>query len=182
MIVRKLYPWEWDALQAHLLRLGPEERRLRFLRRVDAAAIHDYCDRVDRPRTTVLGCFVDGTLRGVVELIQLPRTWPMSAEIALSVELPFQQQGIGGRLLAQVLLVARNRMIRTVHVISVLENEPMQHLARKFGAKTETYLSTTEGRISLPLPSYLSVVEEMATDGHGLISAAFELHAERKAG
>ena len=181
MIVRKLYPWEWHEFRAHLLRLGPEERRLRFCRGVDDAFIHAYCDRIDRPRTTVLGCFVEGTLRGVAELIQIPKEWPISAEIALSVEKPFQRQGIGGRLLGQILLVARNRMVRTVHLVSLRENQPLQHLARKFGATTETYLSSTEGQIGLPWPSYLSLLQEMAADGQALFGAAFELTAERKA-
>jgi GNAT superfamily N-acetyltransferase len=182
MFVRKLSPWEWDELRAHLLRLAAEERRWRFCRRMDDAAIDAYCDRIDRLRTTVLGCFIDGTLRAVAELIQIPQEWPMSAEIALSVEKPFQRQGIGARLLGQALLVARNRMIRTVHLVSLSDNEPMQHLARKFGASTETYLTSTEGQIGLPWPSYLSLLEELAADGQGLIGAAFELHAERKAG
>jgi GNAT superfamily N-acetyltransferase len=182
MIVRRLYPWEWNELQAHLLRLGPEERRLRFCRRVDDAAIAAYCDRVDRPNTKVLGCFISGTLRGVAELIEIPQEWPKSAEIALSVEKPFQRQGIGGRLLGQVLLLARNRMIRIAHLVSLRENEPLQLLARKFGARTETYLTSTEARIGLPWPSYLSLLEEMSAEGHAFISAAFELSAERKAG
>ena len=106
----------------------------------------------------------------------------MRAEIALSVEGPFQGQGVGGRLLEQILVVARNRMIRTVHVVSLAENEPMQHLAEKFGARTETYLSSTEGLIGLPWPSYVSLLQEMAAEGQALIGAAFELSAERKAG
>lgn len=182
MIVRKLHPWEWDAHRAHLLRLGPEERRLRFCRPVDDAAIKAYCDRVDRARTTVLGCLADGTLRGVAELILIPQTWPMTAEVALSVERPFQRQGIGSRLLGQILLVARNRMVRTVHLVSLLDNEPMQHLAQKFGARTEAYLTSTESLIGLRWPTYLSLLEEMSADGHALIGAAFELTAERKAG
>lgn len=181
MIVRKLYPWEWHEHRAHLLRLGPEERRLRFCHGVDDAFIQAYCDRIDRTRTTVLGCFAGGTLRGVAELIQIPKEWPIGAEIALSVEQPFQRQGIGGRLLGQVLLVARNRMVRTVHLVSLRENEPLQHLARKFGATTETYLASTEGRIGLPWPSYLSLLEEMAADGQALLGVAFELTAERQA-
>ena len=181
MVLRKLRSWEWEALRAHLLRLGPGDRRMRFCRPVDDAQIHAYCDRIDRLRTTILGCFVDGTLRGVAELIQFPKEWPMSAEIALSVEGPFQRRGIGGRLLAQVLLVARNRMIRTVHLISLTENEPMQHLARKSGATTETCLSSTEGLIGLPWPSYLSLLEEMAADGQALIATMFDLPLETAA-
>lgn len=180
MIVRKLYPWEWHAFRAHLLRLGPEERRLRFCRGVDDAFIHAYCDRIDRPRTTVLCCFVAGTLRGVAELIQIPQE--RSAEVALSVEQPFQRQGIGGRLLGQILLVARNRLVRTVLLVSLRENEALQHLAARFGATTETYLSSTEGQIGLPWPSYLSLLEEMTADGQALLGAAFELTAERRAG
>ncbi|HUF45824.1 MAG TPA: GNAT family N-acetyltransferase [Aestuariivirgaceae bacterium] len=181
MIVRKLTPWEWEALRAHLLRLGPEERRMRFCRPVSDAAIHAYCDRIDRPRTTILGCFIDGALRAVAELILIPDEWPMNAEIALSVEKPFQRQGIGGRLLGQVLLVARNRLIRTVHLISLSENEAMQHLAREFGASIEVHVETAQGRIGLAWPSYLSLVEELSADGHALIGAVFELSAKKAA-
>jgi GNAT superfamily N-acetyltransferase len=175
MVIRKLWPWEWDDLKSHLLRLGPEERRMRFCRPVGDGAIHAYFDRIDRPRTTVLGCFVEGSLRGVAELILLPQDWPITAEIALSVESPFQHQGIGGRLLEHSLLVARNRFVRTVYLISLADNAPIQHLARKFGASIETHLTSAEGRIGLNWPTYLSLVEEMASDGQALIGAVFEM-------
>lgn len=180
MIVRKLFAWEWDGLRAHLLRLGPEERRLRFFRRIDDAAINAYCDRIDRLRTTVIGGFVDGELCGVAELIQAPPAWPSSAEIALSVERPYQQRGVGSRLLRQCLLVARNRMIRNVHLISLRENEPMRHLARSFGAATESHLTTTDGLIVLAWPSYLSLLEEIVVDGQALIGNALERTASRR--
>jgi hypothetical protein len=41
---------------------------------------------------------------------------------------------------------------------------------------------STQARIGLPWPSYLSLLEEMSAEGHALIGAAFELSAERKAG
>mgnify|MGYP006211472689 CR=1 FL=1 len=59
-------------------------------------------------------------------------------------------------------------MVRTVHLVSLRENEPLQHLARKFGAITETYLSSTEGQIGLPWPSYLSLLEEMTAESQAL--------------
>jgi GNAT superfamily N-acetyltransferase len=98
----------------------------------------------------------------------------VSSEIALSVERAFQQQGIGGKLLEKALLLARNRFIDTVHLISLRENESVQHLARKFDAKIGAYGLATEGRIRLPSPSYVSLMEEITADGQALISAVFE--------
>jgi GNAT superfamily N-acetyltransferase len=174
MTIRKIWSWEWGQHRAHLLRLAPEDRRLRFCRAVSDHFIHRYCDQLDQSQTRLFGCFIDGTLRGVAELVRIPESKPVSSEIALSVERAFQQQGIGGKLLEKALLLARNRFIDTVHLISLRENESVQHLARKFDAKIGAYGLATEGRIRLPSPSYVSLMEEITADGQALISAVFE--------
>lgn len=179
MTFRKLWPWEWAQHRAHLLRLAPDDRRLRFCRSVSDDLIHRYCDQIDRSQTTLAGYFVSCTLRGVAELVRFPEGVPVSAEIALSVERPFQEQGIGGKLLEMSLLVARNRFIDTVHMISLQENDVIQHLVRKFGAKIGAYGVTAEARIRLPAPSYLSLMDEITGDNQALISAVFEPPVEQ---
>jgi len=178
MIVRKLWPWEWEQLRAHLLRLTPEDRRLRFCRVADDDYIHRYCDRIDRMRTTVVGCFADGALRGVAELVQIPEGVPVGAEIALSVERHYQAQGIGARLLRKALLLARNRFCDTVFLLSLRENDRLRRLAGRFGAAITVYDATSESHIRLPWPSCLSVFEEAAGDGQALMAAVFELPVE----
>lgn len=179
MTFRKLWSWEWGQHRAHLLRLAPEDRRLRFCRAVSDDFIHRYCDQIDRSQTTLVGCFVNGTLRGVAELVRIPEGVPVSAEIALSVESDFQAQGIGGKLLEKALLFARNRFVDTVHMISLRENESVQHLVRKFGANIGAYGLTTNGRIHLPSPSYVSLIDEITADGQALVSAVFEPPVEQ---
>jgi ribosomal protein S18 acetylase RimI-like enzyme len=178
MIVRKLWAWEWEKLRAHLLRLDPEDRRLRFLRPAGDNFIHRYCDEIDRGRTTAVGAFIGGTLRGAAELVRIPEGVPAAAELALSVEHEFQGQGIGGKLLQKALLIARNRFTDTVQMLSLRENERIQRLVRRFGASVLAYDSATEGKIHLPWPSYVSMLEEAATDGQAMIGAVFEIPVE----
>lgn len=168
MIVRRLLPWERHELRAHLLRLGPEERLSRFCTPASDRFIHAYCDRADPLRMIAVGCFVDGTLRGVAELIRTRDAWPAEAEVALSVERPFQDRGIGGALLERVLLVARNRLIRVVHSIFLPENEKMPHLLGKAGAAFPAGAASGEARITLPWPTPGSVLAEMALHGGAL--------------
>jgi len=182
MIMRKLWTWEREQLRAHLLRLGAEDRRLRFCQPIGDDLIHRYCDRIDWARTTVVGCFAEGALRGVAELVRIPEGVPVGAEIALSVEAPWQGRGIGGKLLQKALLLARNRFVDTVHMLSLSDNARIQRLVRRFGAGVVSYAATSEGRIRLPWPSHVSFMEEFAGDGQALIGAVFELPVEDLAG
>lgn len=179
MVIRKIWSWEWEQVRAHLLRLAPEDRRLRFCRAVSDDFIHRYCDQIDGSRTTAVGCFVNGTLRGISELVRIPEGVPVSAEIALSVESEFQGAGVGGKLLQKILLIARNRFIDTVHIISLEENKVIQHLCRRLGGNIGAYGTATEGRIRLPWPSYVSLIAELAADGDSLINAVIELPVEQ---
>lgn len=178
MNLRKVWTWEREQLRAHLLRLDTADRRLRFCLPANDAFIHAYCDRIDWSRTTAVGFFADRALRGVAELVRIPDSAPVSAEIAVSVEHGFQGQGIGTRLLEKTLLLARNRFIDTVYLLSLRENEPVQRLARRFGVDVMTEFSAAEGHLRLAGPSYLSQIKELGGDGHALVGAVFELPVE----
>lgn len=174
MILRKLWTWEREQLRAHLLRLNAEDRRWRFCRPVSDNFLHRYCDGIDWSRTTVVGCFAAGALRGVAELVRIPEAVPVGAEIALSVEAPWQGRGIGGKLLQKALLLARNRFVDTVHMLSLSDNARVQRLARRHGAVVRGYAATSEGLIRLPWPSQVSLMQEFVGDGQALIGAVFE--------
>ena len=167
--VRRLHPAERHLAEGHLLRLGREDRLMRFCHTAGDAAISAYCAGMDWDAATVLGCFPDGRLRGLAELIPAAPSpgqspWPRAAELALSVERDFQDQGIGSALLRQTLLAARNRLIGPVRMICLPENKKMQRIALKFGARLDSGDGQTEGRILLPLPSHRSRTLEAAQD------------------
>ncbi len=173
-IFRKLGPTDQGRLAAHLLRLDASDRQMRFGGSLGDRSIRAYCERIDWPRATILGCFVQGELRGVAELVLTGADFPGKAELALTVEKPFQNRGIGTELLRRILVIARNRYLTTVYMICLLENQEMRHMARKFAARLVIREGQVEGKIWPPWPTYLSFFEEAASDGQALFRATFE--------
>src|SRR5262245_61187053 len=124
--IRKLLPTEGPLLAEHLIRLSAEDRRLRFggmLLRDDS--VRRYVDSIDWAHSWHVGYFVDGVLRAVVQLSvprpdgigPLPWRRPDAAEFAVSVEKPWQRQGVATRLMAQAVVVARNRNVRDLYML-----------------------------------------------------------------
>lgn len=153
---------------------------MRFRASVNNSVICSYCDQIDWLRTTILGYFVEGEVRGVAELVQAGNDWP-KAELALTVEVPYQNQGIGSQLLQKALVMARNRFISTVSMLCVLENNKMRHVAQNCGVSLTIHDGEVEGTILAPWPSYLSLAEEAVTEGRALFRAVFEVPSDRPA-
>ena len=102
------------------------------------------------------GFFVDGVLRGVGDLCILGR----EAEVAFSIEKPWQSHGVGSALLERSLLAARNRDAKRLQVCCLVDNYRMQQLARKFEAKL-IFDVTVTGTMENPQPTTLSLMQEM---------------------
>jgi hypothetical protein len=71
---------ELGAIQAqlfreHLLRLEADCRRSRFGNRTSDAFLREYAERLDLKNTRVFGFFIDGCMRGAVELRSLRSDW-----------------------------------------------------------------------------------------------------------
>ena len=136
MTFRRLAANEHEDLLRHLLRLGAEDRRLRFGGYVGEERLRAYCRRLDRhPGSLVLGCFIAGELRGVGELKPIKGTWPRAAELAVSVEAPFRGRGLGTELCRRLLVRARNRFITRLYMLCLSDNRPVQRMARKLRTK-----------------------------------------------
>src|ERR1700739_2302061 len=106
-VFRKLGPFETWRLRQHLLRLSPEERRLRFSGAVGDAFVTAHCERIDLLRAVIIGHFENGVLRGAAEL-RLETGIAGRAELAVTVEGAYQDRGIGAELLGHALTVAAN--------------------------------------------------------------------------
>ena len=81
---RKLWAADTAALRAHLLRLDPESRRMRFGTPVSDFFIQHYADNALGNHSVAHGYFVDGILRGVAELRgfrarEKPKDWSYPA-------------------------------------------------------------------------------------------------------
>lgn len=179
--IRRLDASEAPQLAEHLLRLADEDRRLRFGGGIlSPRAIRAYVDSIDWTRSWSVGHFDAGVLRAVAQ-ISLPlgpslegpalaQAHPGAGEFAVSVERGWQRQGLGTRLLAQAVVVARNRRVTDLYMFCAPENEAMRRLARRVGVRLVYSQGEVSGHVGLPAPDQLTVMAEIAVEA----AAAFD--------
>lgn len=160
--VRRIGPGDVELLRAHLLRLDPESRRARFTGAVSDAYLEAYAERALRSDGLVIGYRDAGAIRGVAELQAIDGT---RAEAAFSVEAPLRRRGIGRALFHRVLLAARNRGARTIHLRCLPQNRAMQALARRHGARLVFDGDEMLGEVETAGPTFVSVWQEAVAEG-----------------
>ncbi len=168
---RKLLPTEMSRYRAHLLRLSPVDRHMRFGGSVSDAVIEQHCLRLDWHDTIVIGYFVDGEMRGAAELRTAGDLFPSRGELAFSVERSYQGKGVGGDLMGRVLNIARNRGIRQVNLICLLENRAMQNLALKFTSARVVEAGEVGVSIRLDRADQLSLMREALEESAALVAS-----------
>ena len=172
---RKLLPFEFHLYEAHLLRLDGPDRAARFDVAMNDMAVADYARRLVWPQTRVLGCFVDGVMRGAAELqtFSVPGAG-LDAELALSVERSSQGMRIGEDLVRRGLLIARNRWLLRVGMMSSPSNRRLHRIARRLGGRTIIDEGGAETLFSLGRPDAASVLREWSEDGTALVLWSFD--------
>ena len=164
LVIRKLLAHERGDLSNHLLRMDEEDRRLRFGHAVSPERILAYATAIRWPQTWIVGAFVDGVLRGVAELRGGKRPGDHTAELSVTVERAYQDDGLATRLLETALLIARNRGFESLFLLCLPENVKMQHIARKFGDRMSFQDGDVELRVRSPQPDALSFFAEAFGD------------------
>ena len=158
---RRLYALERDRLVTHLLRLSEADRRSRFCGVVNASSVRAYANGIDMLNSVVIGYFHRRELRAAGKLVF---EWSAAngpcAEIALSVESPLQDRGIGFELLRRLLLIARNRGIRAVQLHFLRDNVKMRALALKAAGTLVAQADMVTGIVHLRWPTPLTILEE----------------------
>jgi GNAT superfamily N-acetyltransferase len=161
-VIRSLWPYEQPRLREHLLRLDAKTRAHRFGYVASDERLAAYCGDTEWLRGGVVGAFIDGTLRGVAELRRYGAGWSSEAEAAFSVELEHQGRGIGRLLARHLTLLARNRGISRLHVITSTGNVRMRRILARLGATKTIAGDEIEAVMSLPPPTGLTYAEEWA--------------------
>jgi len=176
-VIRKLWIGEAEKYREHILRLDPASRRSRFAGGVSDDFVCNYVDLSLSLDAVVHGFFVGGLMRGGAELRPFGPDLPQQAEVAISVEKPWQSHGVGSALLRHTLLAARNRGFRHLHMACLVDNQRMQQLARKFDAELSFDFDSVVGEVESPRPTALSVMREIMSDGHGFATAMLDLQS-----
>lgn len=170
-VIRRLWDVDTDAYRDHLFRLDPESRYNRFCAAISDDMIQIYAATAHSSSVILHSFFVDGVLRGAVDLRIHEAAYRREAEAAFSIEQPWQSLGIGSALLKRSLLVARNRGVEFLHVCCLFENQRMQRLARKFEAELTFDCGSVIGKLESPQPTPLSVMHELLVDGQSFAAA-----------
>jgi GNAT superfamily N-acetyltransferase len=176
-VIRKLWMTESTSYCNHLLRLDADSRHARFGGGISDEFIRSYTDKTFALSATIHGFFADGVLRGAAELRPLGPALAREAEVAFSIESPWQSHGIGSALLERTLLVARNRGIKTLHMACLASNHRMQELARKFAAELSFDFGSVVGEVTAPRPTPLSMLREIVADNHGFATAVLDVQS-----
>jgi GNAT superfamily N-acetyltransferase len=175
--IRKLWIGEADLYRDHLLRLDAASRRNRFGGAVSEDFIRNYVTVSICLDAVMHGFLVDGTLRGAAELRPLGSALPHEAEVAFSIEAPWQSHGVGTALLERTLLAARNRGLKLLHMACLADNRRMQQLAGKFDAELTFDFGSVVGEVEASHPTPLSVMREIVADSHGFATAVLDVQS-----
>ncbi|MDO9382204.1 MAG: GNAT family N-acetyltransferase [Hyphomicrobiaceae bacterium] len=173
--IRKLWPKETTKFRDHLLRLDKDSRRMRFAHGVSDSFIEDYAARMGDMGSIVYAYVLDGEVRGAAELKKLGDTWGKEAEAAFSVEVAYQEHGVGTELMGRVIRAARNRSVQQLYMSCLAENAKMQTIARKHEAALRFEFGDVVGEIVPQGPNYFSIMAEAMDDRAGYLMAVLDL-------
>ena len=146
-LTKNLSPAHRDALTAHFLALGAEDRRLRFGTPTSDAAIRAYVARIDFDRDAAFGVFADNlSLLGVAHVAVFEGV----AELGVSVLEGHRRLGIGSALFDRASGFARNRFIRTLFMHCLSENTAIMRIARRSQMKIVASGGEADAHLELP--------------------------------
>lgn len=169
--VKRLSGADRPALAAHFIRLGDEDRRLRFGTARSDDSLREYVDSLDFDRDAVFGVFDDElALAGVAHVAVSPD----SAELGVSVLPAARNRGIGTALFERANLFARTHYIRTMFTHCLTENRSMMRLARKAGMVIVTEAGEANARLELRPAGMTTITREMMADRVALLDYAMK--------
>jgi len=158
--IRRLWSSERAKVRDHLLRLGRDDRLLRFGGHASAASIAAYCDRIDWERAIVTAYVIGDEARGIGELTPIGAGWPRVAELSVWVERAYQSRGIGTALLRRLVVLGRNRLIERLHMVCLMDNGRALRMARRLDGALRFDHGEAEARIEPPWPTSWTWLEE----------------------
>lgn len=155
----------------HLLRLGPDDRYLRFGYRIDDAALVRYAHGIDSERDALFGV-ADPEL----ELVAFAHLAIDAdhGELGLSVLPGQRRRGLGRVLLDRAATHARNQGLNTLFMQCLADNAPMQRLARRAGMVVVTRQGESEAQLALGAGAAEARIDDLMSDHIALIDYALQ--------
>ncbi|MFE1603219.1 GNAT family N-acetyltransferase [Methylobacterium sp. ID0610] len=160
VLIRRLWPADRAAVEAHFARLDPESRFDRFMGVVSREGVRAYGASALTRAGLVVGAFLDGELRGIGELRPAGRAThglPGEGEAALTVEAPYRRRGIGTALARRLCAAARHTGVERLHLRTLAGNRALLGLAARLGADLSVAGREAHAVLRLAPPTPVSV-------------------------
>lgn len=164
VVVRRLYTPDLPEIRAHLLRLDKDARNARFCGAASDLIIATYAQKILCKNSIVCGAWANEHLRGLAELRGEEAFVHSIVEAAFSVELDWQDIGIGDVLFARAMTLAQNRFVKSVRFIFQKSNIRMWHLAQKHHAVLSFDQDFVDANITPAWPTPISLAAEFYGD------------------
>jgi len=179
VLVRELTAADRDALLAHFLALGEDDRLLRFGQAAPDHVIENYVRSIDFTRDKVFGVYDDVLeLVGVGHLAYLPAEGEQrTAEFGVSVLERSRGLGIGSKLFERAAMHGRNTRVTTLYMYCLSRNTTMMHIAKKAGMKIEYAYGSADAYLTLPPADQASILTEMLQEQAALFDYAIKRQA-----
>ena len=161
--IRELSERHRPRIRAHLLKLEPGDRYLRFGYAANDEQVVRYADNLNFQRDDIFGIFnrrLDLIAMSHLAYVDLAEH-SNCVEFGVSVLKPARGLGLGTRLFARAVLHARNQGVEMMFIHALSENTPMLKIARNAGACVKRDGSESEAYLQLPAAGLDSKVSEL---------------------
>lgn len=138
-----------EAVFQHYVKLGEDDRYLRFGFSIADAQIEQYTSSLDFSSDLVLGVFDDSELVAVCHAAVAERDNEYFAELGLSVQEPYRGLRLGHALIERSVEEGDSRGWTALKVQYLAQNSAMASLVRKFGATCEREIAEVVACIPL---------------------------------
>ncbi|GAB4402071.1 MAG: hypothetical protein OHK0053_25650 [Microscillaceae bacterium] len=179
ILIKKITHQEREAYTRHLLRMGAEDRYLRFGRQVKDAFIEQYIAQTNFETDVIFGIF-DAELDIIASIhliIHHNQEGIKTAEVALSVDKPHRGQGLAQKLAERALLWCESHQIGLLDLQWLTHNPAVSKMVRRFGGKIEGKTLEYDAHIPLEAKRFAFWREWMMGQ---LESFHFGIYANRK--
>jgi len=179
--IRSLGPQHRERIAAHLLRLEPRDRYLRFGYAANDDQVRRYAELLDFSRDEVFGIF-----NRRLELIAMAHVafapsgeYESCAEFGVSVSATARGRGYGARLFERAVMLARNRGVSMMFIHALTENTAMLKIARNAGATVRRDGSESEAYLQLPPARFDTRVSEIMAEHFGEVDYQLKKQARQ---
>ncbi len=156
-IIKRLNNSHREKVLNHFKRLDAESIRSRFCSFMNESAIELYVSKINFSKNGIFGIFNDDLdVIGVGECVIEDAN---KAEVAFCVEVEYQNQGLGGKLLERIVRFAKAREKTHLEMLCLKTNQKSQYLAKKFGLKVKHNIDG-ETLAVIDMDKTISIVEQ----------------------